>query len=148
MCGQGPVKCRVGHPDPERIAGSPCHVYGGESRVLACGTEISGARGVEALPVDVDRPASARIAMPHSPIWAEIVLREPSEGEHVPGLEWQGENAPAVDILLVLAWRMPFHCRDIGEQPAQIHATVTFSASRGCHRSDGHAATTRYDLSL
>jgi hypothetical protein len=86
--------------------------------------------------------------MPQSPIRAEIVLREHSEGEHVTRLEWQGENAPAVDILLVLAWRMPFHFRDIGEQPAQVHATVAFSASRGCHRSDGHAATTTYDLRL
>ena len=58
--------------------------------------------------------------MPHSPIRAEIVLREHPEGEHVTGLEGQGENAPAVDILLVLAGRMPFHFRDAVEQPAQI----------------------------
>jgi hypothetical protein len=36
--------------------------------------------------------------MPHSPIWAEIVLREHSEGEHVTGLEWQGEGiVPGLD---------------------------------------------------
>jgi hypothetical protein len=58
--------------------------------------------------------------MPHGPIRAEIVLWEDSEGKHVTGLKWQGENAPAVDILLVLAGRMSFHFRDIREQPAQI----------------------------
>jgi hypothetical protein len=64
--------------------------------------------------------------MPQRPIRAEIVLWEHSEGEHVTRLEWQGENAPAVYILLVLAGRMPFYFRDIGEQPVQIqHGNVS-----------------------
>jgi len=60
--------------------------------------------------VDVDRPAAARIAVPHGPVGTEVVFREDVQGEHVTGVEGQPEHAPAFDVFMAGPRRVaPYH---------------------------------------
>src|SRR5438034_577312 len=93
---------------------------------------VAGAGGVESWPVDVDRPAAARVAMPYGAVGAEIVLREDAQREHVTGVEGQAENAPALHVFVAGPPRVAAHHRKIRQLSRQADGGPAWHGLTSC----------------
>jgi hypothetical protein len=118
--GQRPAQGRCVHDHLEGPRAGPGQLDVGEVRALAGRREVAGTRGVEPRPVDMDRPAAGRVAVPQGVVGAEVVLREDPQGQHVARVEGQHKDAPALDVLVVRPGESAPHRRQMAQLRSEV----------------------------